>query len=265
MIQQSGRFATSKIYRQALIQETCPVHVHCSRLCTDVRTGDKFLQIRLVNRSDRQVDHVFLRAEGLDPWGNPCGVLDGLVLPDCRAQGHSIFGEDRMISVGKLRASNLNITVQAVSFSDGMRWRCTAADLPQAMEETDWELCACGLPNSPKHELCDLCRRPLKSVTPAPSVTEPKLPDCSCPEPEMPVSLELSIPESRPAPIRRSEEELVFNLRDSGYPELYDEEEEDDEEGVPRWLFILLCVIGGLALMAAVVFLVYFLKNTDII
>ena len=264
MIQQSGRFTTSKIYRQALIQETCPVYVHCSRLCTDVRTGDKFLQLRLVNRTEMQIDHVFLRAEGLDPWGNPCGVLDGLVLPDCKAQGHSIFGEDRMISVGKLRASNLNVTVQAVSFSDGMRWRAGVSSAALPLEETDWELCACGLPNSPAREYCDLCRRrlindyasePEEEPVPVPEV----LPD---PEDEDGPRLILSIPDEKPAPIRRSEEELSFCLNAMEYPEEY---ADDEEEGVPRWLFTLLCVIGGIALLAAVVFLVYFLKNTTIL
>lgn len=273
MMQQSGRFITSQIYRQALIQESCPVYVHCSRLCTDSRTGDRFLQVRLVNRTDRQIDNVFLCVDGLDAWGNPCGQLAGLILPDCKAQPHSIFGEERMIAVGKLRAAKLNITVERVSFYDGMLWRGRAASLPQPLEETDWQLCACGLPHAPGQELCDLCGRrlgqadaptqPPVQTAVVPAVPLPEAPAQQAAEESAdPLETVFEMPPVKPAPILRSEEELSLCL---GQYESSEESGEEEDEGVPRWLFILLCVIGGTALLAAVLFLVYFLRNAPMI
>ena len=266
MIHQTDRFAAAAPYRQALIQEGCPVYVHCSRVCTDRRTADRFLQLRMVNCGDREIDHLILCVDGYDAWGAPCGKIAGLILPDCKAKGHSIFGEDRLIAIGKLRASRFEVTVEQVSFADGLLWRCRAANHPQPLEDTDWTLCRCGLPNPPEQTSCSLCGRflgvSLQEDTDRLPIIPPQLP----PEPVVESAAVETFPAPKPEPILRSEEDLresytafVLSAQD------YDPEEEGEEEGVPRWLFILLCVVGGLALMIALGFLFYFLRNSQLI
>lgn len=270
MMQQTGRFTFSKTYRQDLIQKDCPIYVHCSRLCSDDRTGGRFLQVRLVNRSDKAVENVVLTVKGIDGCGNACGQLSGLILPDCKAQPHSIFGEDRMIAVGKLRAQKAELMVERVSFADGMIWRRRTASEPVALKGSDWKLCECGLPNPPGNCRCDLCGRAQEKGA------EPVSEQCAEQTPETGVRAALSreeqpflrqqeaeeLPEGKPAPVMRSEQELA--QRAVMLDAYLDEAETEEEDGVPRWLFVILCVIGGIALLAAVAFLLYFLKTTAV-
>ena len=257
MLIHPDRFICTAPYRQGLIQEGCPVYVHCSRVCTDRRTGDRFLQLRLVNRWEREISSLILSVDAYDAWGAPCGQISGLILPQCKAQPHSIFGEDRLIALGKFRGARIEVTVERVSFSDGLCWRCGAAASPRLLEETDWALCACGLPNPPEQHSCDLCGRALHEpeappAPPAPVMEEP------------PEELLLPVPAAKPQPVLRSEEDLrescsAFVLAAEEY------EEEEEEDGVPRWLFVLLCVIGGLALCAALAFLFFFLRGANLL
>lgn len=272
MTQRPDRFEPSKLYRQSLIQVGCPIYVHCSRVCTDRRTGDRFLQLRLVNRSDREVDSIILQIDSYDAWGNSSGKIAGLILPDCKAQPHSIFGEDRLIALGKLRGVKTEVTVESVRFSDGMIFSARASHAPIPLEETDWEVCACGLPHEPEQARCDLCGRslqkpvvqpiavpsvPVTEVTPAAETLEIPRQEDMPPQP----------PVFRPEPILRSPEELreSYNAFVLAAQDYEPEEEEDDDGGVPRWLFVLLCVIGGVALLAALSFLAFFLKNSHLL
>ena len=104
-----------------------------------------------------------------------------------------------------------------------------------------------------------------------------KAPACELPLPVVPAALpeereaqEEIVPAPpvfRPEPILRSPEELrescnafVFAAQE------YEEElEEEEDDGVPRWLFVLLCIIGGIALSAALAFLFHFLKNANLL
>lgn len=262
MMQALDRFTTSPPYRQALIQVGCPVYVHCSRICTDRRTGDRFLQLRLVNRRDREIETVILSIDSYDAWGNSCGKLTELILPSCKAQPHSIFGEDRLIALGKLRGAKMEVTVTCVGFSDGMLWRARAINSPCPLEESGWEVCACGLPNEPEQECCDLCGRKLYQPVPAAPVVEAPSEVAEAPAAPMP-----EVPLFKPEPILRTPEELqesyhAFVLAAQEYDT---EDMEEEEEGVPRWLFILLCVIGGVALLAALTFLFYFLRSAQLL
>ncbi len=266
MIYQTDRFATAAPYRQALIQEGCPVYVHCSRVCTDRRTADRFLQLRMVNCGDREIDHLILSVDGYDAWGAPCGKIAGLILPDCRAKAHSIFGEDRLIAIGKLRAARFEVTVEQVSFADGMLWRCRAINQPRPLEDTDWVLCNCGLPNPPEQTSCSLCGRYLRAFQQGDTDRLPILTPQQIPEPVEESAAIETFPDPKPEPILRSEEErkesytaFVLAAQD------YDPEEDTEEDGVPRWLFVLLCVVGGLALLVALGFLYYFLSNSQLI
>ena len=261
MIQQMDRFTCSPVYRQALIQEGCPVYVHCSRICTDRRTADRFLQLRLVNRCDSVVETLILSIDGYDVWGEPCGKISGLLLPNCGAQPHSIFGEDRLIALGKLRAAKIEVTVEHVSFFDGMLWRCRAANNPRPLEETDWELCTCGLPNEPQQERCDLCARPLAKPA-AEVVPVVAIPVVTAEEATLPVPAPVI---SRPEPVLRSAEDLQESFQAFALAAEEYEPMDEEDDGVPRWLFVLLCVIGGVALLAALAFLFYFLKGSQML
>lgn len=263
MMQALDRFTTSPRYRQALIQVGCPVYVHCSRVCTDRRTGDRFLQLRLVNRWDREIETVILSIDSYDAWGNPCGKLTELILPSCKAQPHSIFGEDRLLALGKLRGAKMEVTITCVGFTDGMIWRTRAINSPCPLEESGWTICTCGLPNEPEQECCDLCGRTLRQ--PVSTGLSAEMPVEVAEEPAVPMPVQ-EPPLFKPEPILRTPEELqescnAFVLAAQEYEDM----EEEEDEGVPRWLFILLCVIGGVALLAALTFLFYFLRSAQLL
>lgn len=223
----SDRFLVSDTKKPMLLQPHCPVYVHCLRLCTEREVGAVFLQVRLVNRSDRSIRSVLLRIEGTTSDGSR-RTLE-LPLSDCAAAPHCAFGEERMLAVPPI--TDPRVTVVRVQFTDGLLWNRLPAQEPVALSQTQWRLCRCGMPNPPDAPLCAFCRRGLTEQMP---LTE------LLPRPR------ISIP---PVPIVRS-------------PAVRPEPEE--ESAAPVWLIVLLCVLAVGAVAALMFFLLFYLRQSGI-
>ncbi|MBE6928026.1 MAG: hypothetical protein E7467_06010 [Ruminococcaceae bacterium] len=153
------RFTLHEMKKQNMLQLHCPIHVHCSRQCTHNASGSKFVQLRMVNRSERIVCDVYISIEGTDYTGKSLFKRQMIVIPNCNAQPHSVFGEERLISLGVQENASLIVTVETVSFADGMLWR----RLPSHRLTTDYRRCSCALLNAPNAVVCDLCGKSLRT------------------------------------------------------------------------------------------------------
>lgn len=212
---------------QRLIQEGSPVHVQCSRCCTERRSGAAFIQVRLLNRSDRPIRSVYLRLEGLDAQGRCAFIMDEIVLADLDAAGHSIFGEDRIIALEQC-CDCVHISIRRVVFADGNLWRCTAEPRLTAPEALDWDQCPCGCWNMPDAAQCTFCGRSLQRqiFNAAPEHKE---------VPEIPFA-------PRPAPILR--QQPVFHP-------------ETEPRRLSGWAVFLIC-LGGVLTLSALALLAVF-------
>lgn len=159
----TDRFAIHPTQMQTILQPECPVYIHCSRRCTDQKSGTSFVQIRMVNRSERLICSVFLRIEGVRADGTAAYLLPEVVLADCNAAPHTVFGEERLTVLGREAVQSLNITVVRVCFADGMLWRKLPGQRVTTAREVGWLPCTCTMLNPPKAEHCALCGRSLSA------------------------------------------------------------------------------------------------------
>lgn len=249
------QFNTLPVQRQPELQPASPVYVHCSRRCEERDTGTMLLQVRLINRTERTVRSVLLRAEGLSESGVVIFATDPLILADLAAGPHSIFGEDRLLVIDRTPVARVRIAVEEVVFDDGMQWRRLPDQGFASQAEANWHTCTCGMRNPAEAVRCALCGVALQEVgTPA---------SAEAPLPEFPIAQEEGFPASadddfelpRPQPVVRT-----FYQETS----TEDEDIEDGEDGeAPGWLVALLCLFGVCALLAVVAFLSYcFLQYT---
>ena len=172
------RFTMQPMQKQSFVQSECPIHVHCTRRFTDKRSGTNFIQVRLVNCSERLICDVYLCIEGFDRNKNRCFVRNEVVLADCNALPHTIFGENRILSLGSENAASVLVTVERICFADGMIWR----KLPRhKLTDTEsWSACVCGMKNHPNAASCSFCSRSLteeaaQAQLPAPPVESEEL------------------------------------------------------------------------------------------
>lgn len=200
----TDRLAFQTMQRQTILQPESPVYVHCYRRCTDQKSGTPFVQVRMVNRSDRLICSVFLRIEGVRADGSVAYTLSEVVLADCNALPHSVFGEERLIVLGREAVQGLRITVLRVCFADGMLWRRLPGQMLTTAQEAGWNPCVCTMPNPPKAERCALCGR-LLSVEEIPMET-------SSFAQEKAENLTAFVP--KPAPIVRSFEPTLPPVRE---------------------------------------------------
>lgn len=200
----ADRFVLQQTQMQTILQPESPVYVHCYRRCTDQKSGTPFVQVRMVNRSDRLICSVFLRIEGVRADESVAYTLSEIVLADCNAAPHSAFGEERLIVLGKEAVQSLNITVVRVCFADGMLWRRLPGQRLTTAKEARWNSCACMMPNPPKAERCAFCGR-LLSVEEIPMET-------SSFAQEKAENLTAFVP--KPAPILRSFEPTIPPVRE---------------------------------------------------
>lgn len=244
MVVSANRFLAEEIQLHTLLQPESPVLVYCSRRSTEEDTGAVFAQVRMVNRTDRTVTAVILQIEGLDPVGTVRYTQQDVILADCNAAPHSLFGEERMLVLQREAVASLRITVERVAFSDGTSWRKLQEQKLLTAEEAGWRACSCGMPNPAENAVCDLCGEPL---------SEPEAQPLPQPEPVAPP------PKAEPVmaeDIRIPDEYPPTQVIREYYPvTVYETEEEEPE--APRWLVILLSILGSLALAAAIGFFVY--------
>ncbi|MBO2527645.1 MAG: hypothetical protein CW335_05660 [Clostridiales bacterium] len=238
MVVSANRFLSGEIQRNELLQPECPVLVYCSRRCTEQDTGAVFAQVRMVNRTDCTIATVILQIEGMLADGSAVYTQRDLILAQCNAAPHSLFGEERMLVLQREAVDTLRITVERVVFADGTAWRKLPEQQPMTVEEAGWRSCTCGMLNPAENTVCDLCGAVL------PEKEEIRIPPAAHMEVLLPE--DITVPEEYPpAQIIREYDPLP----------VYDTEEEEPE--APRWLVILLSVLGSLALAAAIGFFIY--------
>lgn len=219
------RFVLCATQPQTLLQPECPVYIHCSRRCMDQKSGAVFVQVRMVNRSERLVCSVFLRIEGLDGDGKPCYVMPEVVLADCNAMPHTVFGENRLLLLERTEVDRLRIVVERVGFADGMLWRRLPSHRLTSAQEAGWERCVCAMWNPSKTSKCALCGRRL--TQPEELLTPPE-----------PIRPQLF--EERPAPIVRP----FVPIQPAVLPE--------ERAGGSSGLLALLIVLATLAVLSVV-------------
>ena len=252
----ANRFMPCETQQHKELQPECPVLVYCSKRCVEARSGTVFVRVRLVNRTDREIGTVCLQIEGRRADGSTAFSIGGLVLADCGARPHSIFGEDRMLALGRVDADLLRIRVGDVVFTDGTAWH----DIPErpmtTAEAAHWRRCTCGMVNPPEAALCALCGSVLADEAAPQMPTEPEVPlraeaeitaaeQAAAPDP-------LSAPEApapQPYPVSAPVVREYYPV-----PMPYAEEEEPE---APLWLVILLSILGALALAAVICFFIY--------
>lgn len=231
------RFERSPLQRQPLIQQGCPVYVHCFCRCTDRKTGASFVQVRMVNRAAWTVRSVRLSVRCLDAAGNVCGVKTALLAGLSAASG-TVFGEERLLPLGTQQITALTITVEHIVFDGGMRWkRPTGQDL-LPLEAVGWRRCACGLPNPPDAECCPLCGRPTEQGTQADAVTA-----------QQGSAVTQSQAETAEA-VPASESDAGDPAAESADDWQTDDAPWEEAEDAPRWMTVLLCLLAALALLA---------------
>lgn len=262
----TDRFQQGATHRQELFQPECPVYVRCVRLCVDSKSGSRFLQMRLVNRTERTVQGVCFRLNGIDRCGKRLYTMTGMILANCNAPAYSAFGEERMFALLPKEADSAQVIIESVSFRDGMLWR----RLP---EQQIWNLRELG--------------RNWEEVLSSPEKkSEPQ---------ETPAPVEQAPPAEEPVPVKeeqssnplRSAQEALQELRsaldeedwegespEETFPVILEKpapilrerpaqeeseppEEEEEEGGMPRWLVVLLCVLGGVSLLAVAALVVF--------
>lgn len=239
MVVSANRFLAEERQLHTFLQPECPVLIYCSRRSTEADTGAVFAQVRMVNRTDRTVTTVILQIEGLDAAGAVHYTQQDLILAECNAAPHSLFGEERMLVLPREAVACLRITVERVAFSDGTSWRKLPEQKMTTAEAAGWRACSCGMPNPAENTTCDLCGAALPEIGQFKEVAVPPPPKAEPLTPE-----EIQIPNDY-APVIREY-----------YPvTVYESEEEEPE--APRWLIILLSILGSLALAAAIGFFVY--------
>ncbi|MBQ6431463.1 MAG: hypothetical protein IJJ99_06290 [Oscillospiraceae bacterium] len=238
MVVSANRFLAEEIQLHTLLQPESPVLIYCSRRCTEADTGAVFAQVRMVNRSNRTITAVMLQIEGLHTDGSVLYTLQDIILADCNAAPHSLFGEERMIVLQRDAVASLRITVERIAFSDGTSWRKLPEQKLLTAEQAGWRACPCGMPNPAENTVCDLCGAELPEieetvVTPLPKTESLKPEDVRIPDEYPPTQV----------------------IREYYPVTVYETEEEEPE--APKWLVILLSVLGSLALAAAIGFFIY--------
>lgn len=248
----AGHFAPEETQLHSFLQTDCPVYVHCVRQIATQNGDLRFCQLRLVNCSQEHsaVETLVFDLTGLDAAGESVFTRNGLMMTNCHGLCGRAFGEEHLFSLGKDRAKLLEVRVREVVFENGMIWREQPGKEMLPFDQAQlagWRRCSCGMPNElSRGALCRFCARPLKEVLPEKDSTP--LPEQKEAEPTPTVS-------EKPAPVRRETAPAPIVQ-----PPLDPLEEADDEEaeGVPGWLSVLVCVLGALAILCSLAFALFF-------
>lgn len=126
----SERFSAMQTQTQHLLQQNAPVRVRCFRRILERQTGAVFLQVRMINCCEKTVQAVFLRAEGK---ATDVETAVSISVPvSCWAEPHSIFGEEKILSLNRTMQSFQRVLVDSVVFSDGTSWSRNSDDAIQS-------------------------------------------------------------------------------------------------------------------------------------
>ena len=151
------KFVYYPMQKAEVLQPECPVYVYGYGLAKQKRGNAAFVQVRLVNRTDKQVNSVFLRICGRDQQGNSLYELQYVPLVDCIGEAYKDFGEEQPLFLPQGDVSKLEIHVMDVLFEDGMVWRIQNSHRLMTAEEAGWVTCSCGMKNPAEAARCVFC------------------------------------------------------------------------------------------------------------
>ena len=183
------RFQTISSGAQNLFDPESPVWVSRYRLSLDLESGKRLLQLRMVNRSDKNIRRVFLRIRCYEAATRKATELQMVPLPPVLALPGRAFGDRKLVELTPPGVSFVEAFAQRVEFSDGTVWDETstqnylafAEPVPIRAEDPDYTLykeramlggvrnsyrfhtqkgvwtCTCGQPNSAASLRCDHC------------------------------------------------------------------------------------------------------------
>lgn len=258
-----NRYQTLHAAEQHLFCEGCPVYVHRYQLSADLQTGDRMLQVRMVNMAEQEISAVFLRIACLDGAGRALSTMYAVPVTNQNATRGSIFGENCVLRLSTSSTQSVQIFPERVVYANGNSWNETEsnayvtlpAPIPVRQSDPDFDrleeqgqrsgvhndfryqelenawYCTCGLPNVQRRQFCGYCgtnREWLRlnmNGRAAVTKTEPA-PAAELPAPEQPQQYEVpAIPQAY-IPVPVAVEELV--------PETSAEEEFPVIEPIPQ-------------------------------
>ncbi len=159
----SGKFVYFPLRKPAVIQPECPVHIYCYGLAKQKCGDAAFVQIRLVNRTERKVHSVFLQISGRDSLGNVLYELQYVPLVDCKGDAYKDFGEEQPLFLPQGDVHTLDMQVLDVLFEDGMIWRKQNSHRLMTAAEAGWVTCTCGMKNPSESKCCVFCGKSMGS------------------------------------------------------------------------------------------------------
>lgn len=175
--------------QQHLYCEGCPVYVHRYQISADLQTGDRMLQVRMVNMSEWEISTVFLRIACLDGNGRAISTMYAVPVTNVHASRGSIFGESEALRLSASAAQSVQVFPERVVFANGAAWNETeqssyvSIPAPLSVRPTDPDFdrlerlaqhsgvhneyryqelenawyCSCGLPNGTRRQFCGYC------------------------------------------------------------------------------------------------------------
>ncbi len=202
-----GKFVYYPMQKPSRIQPECPVYIYAYSLAVQSYSGAAFVQLRLVNRSERVVHSVFLQVSGINAQGDCLYELHYLPIAGCNAEPHEDFGEDHLLFLPEGHVRSLEVHVEDVLFEDGLIWRKQNRHQLLTPEQAGWKSCTCGMKNPGEAESCAFCRRQLKGTEGKPSFlhknakheAEPVAAEDKPWVPPMPIAAMSPIPTAAPA------------------------------------------------------------------
>lgn len=174
---------------QHLYCEGCPVYVHRYQISTDLRTGGRILQVRMVNMSEWDISTVYLRISCLDGAGRALTTMYAVPLTNLNVPRGRLFGENYTLRLSSNMTQLVQVFPERVIFSNGMAWNETEtaayvtlpAPIPVRRTDVDYDrleqqgqrsgvhndfryqelenawYCTCGLPNGQRRQFCGYC------------------------------------------------------------------------------------------------------------
>lgn len=116
------RFQTLFDAEQHLFVPDSPVWVSRCRLSLDPDRGIRFLQLRMVNCSEKTIRRVFLRVTCYNAAGSRLSRLEMLPLPPSEVLPGRIFGDGLAVRIAQPGAVRVEAFAQRVLFADGTAW-----------------------------------------------------------------------------------------------------------------------------------------------
>lgn len=184
-----NRYQPLHAAEQHLFCEGCPVYVHRYQLSADLQTGDRMLQVRMVNMAEQEISAVFLRIACLDGAGRALSTMYAVPVTNQNATRGSIFGENCVLRLSTSATQSVQIFPERVVYANGTAWNETEssayitlpAPIPVRMTDPDFDrleaqgqrsgvhndyryqelenawYCTCGLPNVQRRQFCGYC------------------------------------------------------------------------------------------------------------